>query len=110
MNTQENSMDYVLNRFNGYFGSYLDNVYLLESDGFYKLGIAVNITRRISDEQTGNPHEIKVMEFFSAPHDYCYAFEQVWHKRLDDFRQRGEWFHLPPNVLEELVLVNWLDL
>jgi hypothetical protein len=100
--TTENSMDFVLNRFNGYFGSYLDNVYLLESDGFYKLGRAVNIPRRISDEQTGNPHEIKLAEFFSGPHDYCYAFEQTWHKRLADFRRRGEWFHLPPVVLEEL--------
>lgn len=102
MNIQEISMDYILNRFNKYFGSYLDNVYLLESDGFYKLGISTNIQKRIGDEQTGNPHEIKVVTFFSAPHSYCYAFEQIWHKRLVDHNHRGEWFYLPPVLLEEL--------
>lgn len=67
-------------------------VYLLESDGFYKIGVADNITKRIRNLQTGNPHKINLVAAckFDKPHD----LELGLHNLLKNVRDTGEWFRL----------------
>jgi hypothetical protein len=101
---------HVLTKFNSLFG-FPGKVYLLKSGPFHKLGITggkdgqKSIADRVREHQTGNPIEVELVAYFSAPHAYCYDFEQTWHKKLDAFRVRGEWFRLPPEVLTTLLSV-----
>jgi hypothetical protein len=95
--------EYVKNRYRNSFGSDMHCVYLFESDGFYKLGRSDDADTRVGELQTGNPHEIKFVTSFTAPKNYCIAFEQAWHRRLSGYHQRGEWFYLTTDVLEILV-------
>ncbi len=44
-------------------------IYLLESSGYYKIGIANDVAARISQLQTGNPNQINLV--------VCYGFENA---------------------------------
>jgi hypothetical protein len=97
------SEEYINNRYRNCFGYNMHNVYLFESDGFYKIGHTNDVAGRLREEQTGNPHEIRLVTSFTAPFSYCYVFEQTWHKRLSSYHQRGEWFYLTTEILEILM-------
>ena len=74
-------------------------LYLLESDGYFKIGIANDVQSRIAQLSTGNPHAIGLVS--------CYGFqnaeivERAIHQRFDGERQRGEWFRLTGQNITE---------
>lgn len=74
-------------------------LYLLESDGYYKIGIANDVQSRIAQLSTGNPHAIGLIS--------CYGFnnaeivERAIHQRFAGERQRGEWFRLTGQNIAE---------
>jgi hypothetical protein len=67
-------------------------VYLIECSGYYKIGIASDVERRLAELQTGNPADLTI--------DTCYEFsnvqavETVLHQKYSAKRRRGEWFEL----------------
>ena len=68
-------------------------VYLLESAGFYKIGVAEDLKARISSIQSGTPHEVTIVDFFPSYHPY--EDEQHLHEMWQKYHTRGEWFSLP---------------
>jgi hypothetical protein len=75
-------------------------LYLLESDGYFKIGIANDVQNRIAQLSTGNPHQINLV--------FCYGFrnsefvERALHQKFLDTRLRGEWYILTPADMAEM--------
>ncbi len=67
-------------------------VYLVESDGLYKVGATNNIAKRMQALQAGNPSEVTLCHTIST--DDIFAVERHWHFLYAEFRVRGEWFRL----------------
>jgi hypothetical protein len=77
-------------------------VYLLISDGKYKIGYAKNVKERIKSLQTGNPCTIKCMAsklFINA-----YKIEQMLHMEYEQYRINGseEWYSFPSDIVEDI--------
>lgn len=77
-------------------------IYVLECMGFYKIGYAYDVKSRINSMQAGSP--------FILNHIFS---EKVWnprdaesrlHKILSDYKVRGEWFKLPKELVDSIVL------
>lgn len=67
-------------------------VYLLESDGLYKIGFARDPNTRRKRLQTGSPKPIRIVHTIRTWH-YRHVEEKL-HDHFDDKRVRGEWFAL----------------
>jgi hypothetical protein len=77
-------------------------VYLLESDGYYKIGVTSDLKERVSSLQTGNPHPIVIRDVIQTETmQIAYAIEKRFHLILSDSRVSGEWFKIND---EELAL------
>jgi len=75
-------------------------VYMLESDGKYKVGFSRNVERRIKQLAT-MPYPLKL---FAVSKPICRAFqiEQKIHKRLENSRITGEWYSLSKEQAEKI--------
>jgi len=76
-------------------------VYVLECDGFVKIGIAKSVPKRMAGIQTGSPHDVEFLGMFptiSPAED-----EANLHRHYSEFRKRGEWFKLPQDKLDKLL-------
>lgn len=68
-------------------------VYVLVCGGFFKIGIAADIQKRIAGLQTGNPQKIELFHDLSPmPRKDARRIEQTAHRRLAEFKVHGEWF------------------
>lgn len=65
-----------------------------------KIGKSVDylIKRRISQLQTGNPHKIILVCKIECD---C---EKEFHNLFDEYKMRGEWYHLPEDYIETVKL------
>ena len=77
-------------------------VYVMECQGFYKIGVAGSPKKRLTECQTGNPFEIKLLSSF--PTDDPYGVERHIHGLLVSLHVRGEWFKLPSDIVDRLTL------
>lgn len=78
----------------------MDNIYILESNGFYKIGVSADIDARIKNLQIGNPHIIS--HVFSRMVPEAYEVEQELHDMFAEYRIKGEWFKFDTKTLEIL--------
>ena len=70
-------------------------VYLLESDGFYKIGVANNVCNRVSQLQIGNPYKINTVICSSElSKEMAFSVERTLHRILSSSNVSGEWFSL----------------
>lgn len=69
-------------------------VYLLESDGFYKIGVAANTSRRIKELQTGNPHKINLVAECEIRDGSEFRVERYILTIFHALNVSGEWFRL----------------
>ena len=67
-------------------------VYLLEGGGFYKIGKASNLDRRVLQIVPKLPFECQLVHAIAS--DDCLRLEQWIHRRFDEWRLNGEWFGL----------------
>jgi hypothetical protein len=67
-------------------------VYLLESSGYYKIGVANDVADRISQLQTGNPNMIRLVSYYGF--ENANPVEATLHQRFSSTHKRGEWFNL----------------
>lgn len=70
-------------------------VYFIQSGfmGPIKIGVAVNVKRRMESLQAGNPVELKLIAKIPCPSvANAYALENKLHKRFHKKHIRGEWF------------------
>lgn len=73
------------------------NVYILAvsvgSQTYFKFGICGDIDKRISQLQTGNPHDIEFVTAISCPtKEIARAVDRDAHSYLKRFKTKGEWF------------------
>lgn len=72
-------------------------VYIVKAFGYYKIGKAYDVERRISQLQTSLPIPLeRVLTIQTKRH----GLECALHHRFDHKRQQGEWFSLDSNDLE----------
>lgn len=67
-------------------------VYFIECGGFVKIGVAVNVEKRLASLQTGNPAPLTLLVAISGNE----KMERELHKRFAVDRVQGEWFNFSP--------------
>lgn len=76
-------------------GRYLryDSVYLMECEGFIKIGLSRDPRARLINIQSSTPFEVSIRALISPilPCD-ARSLESYLHTVFSDFRVRGEWF------------------
>jgi hypothetical protein len=60
--------------------------------GTYKIGVSVNVKKRLKTLQTGSPVPLTLVA--SKPVDDMYSTEEKTHIKLAAYRLHGEWFKL----------------
>jgi hypothetical protein len=67
-------------------------VYLIKSkeSQLYKIGIAINPYKRISQLETGNPEQLQILYTYKTK-NYS-SIEKSLHNRFSYLRKNGEWF------------------
>lgn len=73
-------------------------IQMQNSKGPIKIGVAEDARFRLSDLQVGNPHKLRLLG--SCPGDR--RLEATIHKRLKNWRIRGEWFQPTIEVVDEI--------
>ncbi len=75
-------------------------VYLMNAEGTsrYKIGFAKDPNVRLRELQTGCPYPLKIVAASNGDRDR----ERKLHARFSDYRQCGEWFDLPGDVLPDV--------
>lgn len=73
-------------------------VYILECQGYYKIGKANDLKSRVTHFQTGNPFPITVV--FSKASVFATSLEPALHELLAELRVAGEWFKLNDKALK----------
>lgn len=81
----------------------MKKVYLLKTENHHKIGIANDVHKRISQLQTGNSSEIKLVTFYESP--YANKIEKALHNRYSYAKKEGEWFTL--GIEEEVNFIKY---
>lgn len=76
-------------------------VYLMESNGLYKIGMATSLRSRLFNHKTSNPF---IRLVWAIPSSQPVVSEREWHSKFADKRASGEWFKL-----EEEDILNFCD-
>ena len=78
-------------------------IYLMESDGYYKIGRTINLDNRFGKipKATDNPHPI-VLVYSKEVRGYILAEEKL-QAMFADFRVRGEWFKFTKKQVDEVI-------
>ncbi|MFE5321666.1 GIY-YIG nuclease family protein [Paenibacillus sp. NPDC056579] len=64
-----------------------------KDDFFIKIGRTKNLYQRIKNIQTGSPHQItNIFVVFSEFGEEIYGLESVFHKLIDQYKMKGEWY------------------
>lgn len=87
----------------------VDQVYLIEmaandlSERLYKIGVSNAPGKRLRSLKTSNPFELKIIHTFVATP--ALDAESFLHEKYKEYRMQGEWFRLPPSVVDEIVQI-----
>lgn len=66
-------------------------IYMIGCDQFWKIGrTSTHPEIRMKELQNGNPHTLKLAGFKMV--DDCLVMEALYHKKLNQYHFRGEWF------------------
>ena len=65
-----------------------------------KIGKTIEINKRITTLSVKMPNPLIL--FHSIPTNDIHSSEKFFHDRYQEFRMQGEWFDLPPNVLDQI--------
>ena len=67
-------------------------IYLIKSleDSYYKIGISKHPNKRLSQLQTGNSAELKLIDVY--PTELANQIEGTLHRRYSHIHKNGEWF------------------
>jgi len=81
-------------------------VYLLESGGYYKIGVTIDssIEKRILALQTGNPLKITLVAK-TGTIKTAYNIEKTLHEKFKTKQMRGEWFALEENDVASVLQI-----
>lgn len=79
-------------------------IYLMQSveSGAYKIGISNKPQRRLSEVNTGNDSEVKLINTYKTQN--YHFIEKVLHRRYKPLNLTGEWFNL--SIIEEVTFID----
>lgn len=77
----------------------MQKLYLMSCQGYFKIGVAYNIARRLSELAVGNPFELSIVKMFG--YQDAQVVEAALHQRFSNQWVRGEWFALTSADLEK---------
>ena len=85
----------------------IDYMYIISNDqGFIKVGISKNPTKRIRQLQTGNEHVLTLLhtEEFECSRNHLLKIEKLVHNHfnVNCLSHRGEWYEISPDQLEKI--------
>jgi hypothetical protein len=83
------------------------NLYIIGRGSFVKIGIAVNVRKRLAMLQTSSPVRLLLLKEWSC--ENARVTERRLHERFAKFKESGEWFLLPESVLAQLLSTERLD-
>jgi hypothetical protein len=77
-------------------------VYFIHAEGtdLVKIGWTADIARRFDQLQTASPHPLRLL----AVHAGGREIETLYHRNLQPYRQRGEWFFLTQELRRWLAI------
>ena len=78
------------------------SVYVLQCNEFIKVGIAGDVVARVAELQVGNPHPIRILGHWIATD--AIREEEIIHSHLERYRERGEWFRLPKQMMDTIAM------
>lgn len=67
-------------------------IYLIECEGFVKIGVAVRPLNRLAELQIGNPFPLSIAELVEVAEGIAYRIERRAHAEIAHARHKGEWF------------------
>lgn len=70
---------------------HISNIYIIESNGIYKIGESKNPEKRVKQLQTGNHLYLRLIKIYDNL-EYAKIIERILHTKLDNYRLEGEWF------------------
>lgn len=74
-------------------------IYVMECEGFYKIGWSADPEQRLRAMQPCNPFQISLMGTVAA----FDTQESIWHERFADRHVRGEWFRISQAETERVL-------
>lgn len=75
------------------------SLYVIKSEGFCKVGIAENVTKRLETFRAGNPHPLAlVRQYHFNSRLHALLAERTVHKVLAPYSIGREWFELDPKL------------
>lgn len=78
----------------------LAGVYFIQCESFIKIGVSADVTARLRQLRTSNPHDVVPLGFVhQAIAATAIALEAELHTRFASHRHRGEWFHAHQTIL-----------
>jgi hypothetical protein len=77
-------------------------IYLLKTGTYYKIGISQNVGRRIKQIKNASPYETEIVT--SAKVENAELLEKQLHARYAEYYIRGEWFELPIDIANALII------
>lgn len=83
-------------------------LYLISSRdlGLYKIGLADDVPRRLSQLQEKSAYPLRVEQAFRVYDKLAPLFESLLHDVFSECRTHGEWFRMTPKHLAELDMDN----
>lgn len=76
-------------------------VYLLSNGESYKIGVASRLAQRLKNLSTGSDSPIEVIALSKdMSKDSAHFFEKSIHKNCRQYRKKGEWYSLPPSLVD----------
>lgn len=83
-------------------------VYLIKGGDYHKIGIAKDTRKRVSGIKTSCPFPVEVLRFWESRS--AQRVEKLLHRRFKSYQANGEWFRLPTDVIQELMVIENIDL
>lgn len=77
-------------------------VYLVESEGYVKIGITHDINKRLSSLKTSTPFEIHLLGCWELGDNVAYKIEQFIHTEYSKYKIKLEWFRLNPSQINNI--------
>jgi hypothetical protein len=87
----------------------MSKVYIVECGGAYKIGMATDVEKRLSQIQTNNPREAHLVAKVGVENASTGHVEKALHMYYEPVRMKGEWFDLPPREAAGFKLVDSID-
>lgn len=79
------------------------NIYIVEVEGKYKIGLAQDIDERVRGLQAANPSDLELVHSFSTE---AREAETLLHRVFKNKRIRNEWFALTPSDIAFIRTIN----